>query len=321
MKQISVEQRYLIEAYLKLKKSKNFIAKELNIHRSSVFREVKRNCQKRGSYNAKAAHTLALEKKDRFINKRKFTHDCQAKVEKYIQEKWSPKQIVGYCKKHLIEMVSHERIYQFLREDKAKGGELYKHCRHRLKHRKRPIGKRFPIKDRVSIEERPEIVNKKTRFGDWEMDTIIGANHEGAILTLVERQTNFFMLKKLKKGKNAEGLKDQLINLILPYKSFIFSITTDNGGEFAEHKEIAKKLNTDIYFTHPYSSWEKGSIENTNKLIRQYIPKESNFNEFTDSKLLEIQHEINKRPREKLNFDCPKNIFYNLVNGKVAFDT
>lgn len=212
-------------------------------------------------------------------------------------------------------MVSHERIYQFIRDDKLNGGCIYKSLRHQLKHRKRPVGKHYPIKDRVSIDERPEIVNQKKRFGDWEMDTIIGANQEGAILTFTERTTNFFMMTKLENGKNAIGLKDQLITISLPYKKYILTITTDNGPEFAEHKAIALKLDALIFFTHPYSSWEKGAIENTNKLVRQYIPKGADFNTITNKQLLDIQHKINKRPRKKLNFETPKDIFYNFVNG------
>jgi IS30 family transposase len=159
----------------------------------------------------------------------------------------------------------------------------------------------------------------KTRFGDWEMDTIIGANQQGAILTLTERMTNFVFIEKLDLGKNAEGLKNQIINLLLPYKDFVHTITTDNGPEFAQHLKISKKIKAAIYFAHPYCSWQKGSIEHANKLIRQYVKKEDDLNIYTKEQLIEFQHKINNRPREKLEYDCPKNIFYNLVNGNVAF--
>lgn len=321
MKHLTKEQRYQIEAYLKLDMSKDFIANELNVHRSTIFREVERNKLKHGKYSAKSACEFSSDRIDRFTLNRKFTDECKSIVLKYLKEDWSPKQIVGYCDKNDIKMVSHERIYQFIRTDKTNGGKLYEHCRHQLKHRKRPVGKHFPITNRISIDERPEIVNEKSRFGDWEMDTIIGSHQQGAILTLTERKTNFVFIKKLEFGKNAGALKNQVINTLLPYKNFIHTITTDNGAEFAEHLEINKKIKTTVYFANPYCSWEKGSIEHANKLIRQYVKKEDNLNDYSQAQLTEIQHKLNKRPREKLKFESPSHIFYNLVNGNVAFDT
>jgi IS30 family transposase len=319
MKQLTIEQRYQMEAYLKLKMAKDFIAKELNVHRSTIFREFNRNRQKRGGYSAKKGQECCSDRKDRYVLHSSFTNNCKDSVIKQISQHWSPKQIVGYCKQNDIEMVSHERIYQFIRLDKKNGGKLYKHCRHQLKHRKRPVGKHFPIANRVSIDERPEEVSSKIRFGDWEMDTIIGAHQQGAILTLTERKTNFIIIKKLESGKNAKGVKKQVIDALLPYKNYVHTITTDNGPEFAEHLEISKAINAIVYFAHPYCSWEKGSIEHANKLIRQYVKKDSNLNEYPQIQLTEIQHKINSRPREKLNFDSPKEIFYNLVSGNVAF--
>lgn len=324
MKQITIEQRYQIEAYLKTGKSKDFISQELNLHRSTVFREVSRNKTKRGTYSARLAQEYAWDRKDRFIANRKFTEECRLFVERQLKKYWSPKQIVGYCQKNKIDMVSHERIYQYIREDKGKGGDLYRHTRHRLKHRKRPVGKHYPIANRVSIEDRPEIVNNKERFGDWEMDTIIGAYQQGAILTLTERQTNFLFIRKLPHGKNAKKMAKALINLLMPYKDVVHTITTDNGAEFAEHIKVREKIHSMIYFAHPYCSWEKGAIENANKLIRQYIPKDEDLTKYTQRQLTEIQHQINDRPREKHDFEVPKNLFYNLVNennGCVAFET
>lgn len=157
-------------------------------------------------------------------------------------------------------MVSHERIYQFIRHDKAQGGQLYKQLRHRhrLKHRKRPIGKHISIKNRISIDQRPEIINNRGRFGNWEIDSIIGKDHKGAIVTIVERTTGFFMMRKLPKGREAKDLSKQGIDMLLPYKNSVLSITSDNGTEFAEHQNIAQKLKTEFYFAHPYSSWERG---------------------------------------------------------------
>ena len=196
---------------------------------------------------------------------------------------------------------------------------VFKHLRHQLKYRKRPVGKHYPIANRVSINQRPEVVDEKDRFGDLEMDTIIGAHQQGAILTLTERMTNFIFIERLDLGKNAEGLKKQIIDLLLPYKDFIHTITTDNGAEFAEYLAIKKKIKAEIYFAHPYCSWEKGAIEHANKLIRQYVKKESNLNDYTQKQLTGYQYKINNRPRKKLDFESPKEKFYKLVNDNVAF--
>jgi len=316
MKHLTKEQRYEISTYLKCKKSKSFIAKALNVDKTTIYRELDRNSTKTGKYNPKFAHELSEERKERLQVPRKFTSSIERFVVKYIsEEQWSPEQITGYCKANNIPMVSYERIYQYVREDKLNGGDLYKNMRHKLKHRKRPVGeKKICIKNRVSIDERPIIVDLKERFGDWELDLIVGPNNKGAILTITERTTNFFMMKKLPYGKNSKELSKELIEMILPYKKNIYTITTDNGTEFADHETITKKLDVDIFFAHPYSSWEKGLIEYTNKLIRQYIPKKTNINTLNDEYIKEIQIKINKRPRKNLEYRNPKEIFYNLAS-------
>jgi IS30 family transposase len=315
MKHITKEQRYQIEAYLKSKQPISFIAKEIGKSASTIYREINRNKTKRGKYRAKYAQMLSEEKKERFSRVRKMTPSIEKRVRDLLeQEQWSPKEIVGFCKKNGIPMVSHERIYQMIRTDKEQGGNLYKHTRHRLKKRKRPVGgKKITIKNKTSIDDRSEIINNKQRFGDWEIDTIVGKNNKGAIVTIVERTTNFFMMKKLEAGKNAKKLAECVIDLLLPYKNSVLSITSDNGTEFAEHELISEKLNLDFYFAHAYSSWERGLSEYTNKLIRQYIPKKSNFDDFDNDYLADIQHKINRRPREKLDFEIPTKLFYNLV--------
>lgn len=315
MKHLTKEQRYEMSAYLKCDKSKTFIAKALGVNKSTISREIKRNSTKKGKYNPNVAQQLSEERKERFVANRKFTSQIKLFVEEKItQQQWSPEQIFGFCIKENIPIVSHERIYQHVRKDKKKGGHLHLNMRHKLKNRKRPVGKFIPIKNRVSIDKRPDVINNKERFGDWEIDTIIGNNQQGAIVTITERTTNFFMMKKLPEGKNAKALAKVVSRMLMPYKAYVHSITTDNGTEFAEHEKISNSLETKIYFTHPYSSWEKGLIEYTNKLIRQYIPKKSNFNEYNNHLINEIQKKINARPRKKLNYETPLKIFYNLVS-------
>jgi len=321
MKHLTKGQRYQIKAYLDCGKSKHFIAEALKVDKSTIYRELKRNSKKQGSYNPDFAQELSTERKERFASNRKFTYSVKKFVKNQLeQEQWSPEQITGYCKKHNIPMVSHERIYAYVRKDKAQGGVLFKHLRHQLKHRKRPVsGKQNTIKDRVSIDLRSDIINNKLRFGDWEIDLIIGKDRKGAIVTIVERTTAFFLMRKLPFGKNAKELAAVVIDMMLPYKKFVLSITSDNGKEFAKHTKISEKLLTEFFFAHPYSSWERGLSEYTNKLVRQYIPKKSMFETYNEQDIKDIQYKINRRPRKNLNYDNPKNLFYKFVNEKVAF--
>ncbi len=320
MKHLTNEQRYQIKAYLDCGKTQKFIANELKVSKSTISREISRNSSRNG-YFPEHANNLSEERKERFCRCRKLSKEMIKIIEMYIKkEEWSPEQIIGYCNKNNIPIVSVERIYQYIREDKANGGDLFKSLRHKLKHRKRPVGggKKEIIKDKVSIDLRPDIINNRERFGDWEIDLIVGENNKGAIVTIVERTTSFLLIKKLNNGKNAKFLAKTVINMLIPYKDFILSITSDNGSEFAEHKEISKRLNTDFFFAHPYSSWERGLNEYSNKLIRQYIPKKETFDKYNDLYISQIQAKLNKRPRKKLNFETPKDLFFKFVNNKVA---
>lgn len=200
-----------------------------------------------------------------------------------------------------------------IRKDKKEGGSLYIHCRHKLKHRSRPVGDcRSTISDRISISERPAEVDG-VRFGDFEMDIIVGKGNKGAILTLKELSTGMLFMRKLPKGKDAKEVSKTVVRLLMPYKKFIKSITTDNGLEFANHKYITKKLGVTVYFTDPYSSWQKGAIENINGLIRQYIPKSTCFDDISHQYVAKITDKINLRPREKLNFCTPFECFYEKI--------
>jgi len=316
MSHITREQRYTIARMLQGGYAKKDICIAIGKDKSVLSRELKRNSSKRG-YSAALAQEYANERKERFRRKRRFTETVKKHVVKYVtEEQWSPEQIVGDAKRRGIEMVSCERIYQFIREDKRKGGALWKHCRHQLKHRKRPVGgKKIIIPDKVSIDDRPKIINEKQRFGDWEIDTILGHQNNGAILTATERLTGFLVMKKLPEGKNAKALANELYDMLLPYKKFVRSITSDNGTEFYEHKWMAKMLHTEYYFAHPYASWERGLNEYTNGLIRQYIPKKETFTKYSDKDVENFQFKINRRPRKLLNFENPKNKFFSFFNS------
>jgi transposase, IS30 family len=309
-KHLTSIQRNQIEVLLQTKTPIKILCKLLDTHQSTIYREIKRN--KRRSYCASYAQQLSTERKERFGRKRKLTSEMKKSIiEKMTKEQWSPKQIVGYSKINNIPMVSHEIIYQLIRQDKNNGGLLWTHTRHRLKHRKRPVcGKQINIKNKVSIDLRPSIVDTQQRCGDWEIDTIIGENGKGAILTITERKTGFLLMEKMKFGKQAEGLAKAAIRILFAYRDTVHTITSDNGSEFAEHELIAKKLKTNFYFAHPYSSWERGLNEYTNKLIRQYVIKGSSFDLYDSEYIRLVQNKINRRPREKLKFQTPSKIFY-----------
>ena len=319
---LTLAQRYEIDALFRAGHKQSFIATQLQINKSTISRELKRNTTKTGCYNAFSAHENAQIQKERFSLNRKFTAAMEQFIrDKLSNEQWSPEQIAGYCKLHEIPMVSHERIYQFIYHDKDEGGLLYKHLRVASKMYRKRYGsgknKRSIIKDRVSIDQRPDCINNKERVGDWEIDTIIGKDNKGAIVTIAERATAFVLIARLE-GKNAMDLAKAVVRLMAPFKYLVLSITADNGLEFAMHKYIAEKLNSEFYFAHPYSSWERGLNEYTNRLIRQYIPKKTDFNEVNDNQIRDITMKLNSRPRKKLGFKSPGSIFLNSFNPEVA---
>lgn len=314
MKHLNETQRYTIYRMRKDKKTQAEIAEYVGVSQATISKELKRNACYKGRYSPKIAQSFAEMMKQRSHRPRKLNADMEEFIREHIKRKqWSPEQIKGYCDANGIEMVSVEWIYKIIREDKRNGGSLYKHCRHQLKHRKRCVGAGVAnIPDRVSIHERPEEVEKREEFGHFEMDLI--QNGKDFILTIVERKTRFLIMEKLQNGKKAEEVAKTVIKLLKPYKKNVKSITTDNGREFAKHMSIAKKLNTKIFFTDPYSSWQKGTIENTNKLIRQYINKADNIKHLSYNKLVFIQNLLNYRPRKLLFFLTPAQIFYNFAS-------
>ena len=312
-KQLTSEQRYTISVLLQNRMKQKDIAKAINVSPSTVSRELRRNSGIRGRYNWETAQNNAI----RTRRKKPGNHSVDDAIKEeakriLVTEQWSPEQISGALAKE-GKHICHETIYRMIRKDKAKGGTLYKHCRHRLKHRSRPVGgKRMSIANRTSISERPSEADGK-RFGDFEMDTIVGKGNHGAIVTLIERSTNMLFMRKLTKGKNAKELARTVIHLLSPFKEHIKSITTDNGTEFACHEMISKSLGVNIYFADPYSSWQKGGIENANGLIRQYVPKSETFEHVTHQQITKYSKKINMRPRKKLKYKTPYECFYEQI--------
>ena len=312
-KQLTSEQRYTISVLLQNRTKQKEIAKAINVSPSTVSREIRRNSGVRGRYNWETAQANAVQTKRKKPGNHSINKDVMEEAKHLlVTEQWSPEQISGVLAKD-GKYISHETIYRMIRKDKAEGGTLYKHCRHKLKRRARPVGgRRISIPNRTSISERPAEVDGK-RFGDFEMDTIVGRGNHGAIVTLIERSTNMLFMRKLKKGKNAKELARTVIHLLSPFKEHVKSITTDNGTEFACHEMIGKSLGVTIYFADPYASWQKGAIENANGLIRQYVPKTETFEHVSHQQITKYSKKINIRPRKKLEFKTPQECFYEQI--------
>jgi len=317
MSHLTYEQRYAISVMLKSKYRQKQIAEAIDKDKSVVSREIARNCDKRnGNYDADLAERKYEKRRDSKPKKVYFTAEIQEMVEDKLAKKYSPEQIVGVAKKQGVAWVSHERIYQHIWKDKRKKGNLYDHLRTKGKrYRKRGAAKdsRGIIPDRVDISQRPKVVDDRERAGDLEIDTIIGKNHQGAILTVNDRASGLLKMKKLE-GKSAQQLAMATIELLEDMKPFLNTITADNGREFAAHQTISKALEIDFYFARPYHSWERGANENLNGLIRQYIPKQTDFSTITDEYIKFVENELNNRTRKRHDFQTPNQIFNQLTN-------
>lgn len=312
--QLTREQRYAIYLGIKEGKSQKAIARQINVHPSTVSRELSRNRNRFGHYPWTHADENARFRRERLPGNRSIDPAIMKEALSLLRrEDWSPRQISGYLSLKGIH-ISHESIYARIRGDAS--GELRAHCRHAMKYRRHvKVQRKTKVRNipgRVSIHERPPEADGR-RFGDWEMDLILGKGQRSAILTICERSRNYMMMARLPRGKDPDGVADKVVELLWPYRKNVLTITTDNGSEFVRHATIAKKLNTTVYFADSYASWQKGAIENTNKLVRQYIPKGADFRELTDEFITSIQYKLNRRPRKKLNFSSPKDEFFNLL--------
>lgn len=310
-KQLTYAQRCHIAAFIKAGYNNKEIAKEINVHPSTISREIRRNSRWNGRYTGEQATAFYKMRRRRSRKPKILTEKIKTILIEKIKSKWSPEQISGYCKKHGLFNISHELIYQFVISNKKDGGTLYKHLRRGKKKYKRRYGtgKQYhAVKNRVFIDKRPSIVDEKTRVGDWEADTIIGKNQKDVIVTLVDRCSKTTLISDVIQ-KNADNVSKEIIRLLLPHKDKVYTITSDSGSEFARHQQIAEALGADFYFAHPYSSWERGLNEHTNGMIRQYIPKGSEFKNYSSNFILKIKEELNLRPRKALDYITPYQAF------------
>jgi len=308
--QLAQEQRYQIYSLLKAGFNQSQIAQDTGVHRSTISRELGRNQGQRG-YRPAQAHRLTQERRQAAVSKKISDEDWQ-QVESLIRFDLSPEQAAARLRDERGISISPEWIYRYIYADKAGGGDLHRHLRCQKPYRKRYGSgreRRGQLKNRVSIDERPEVVDQKSRLGDWEGDTIIGRRRQGALVSVVERLSSLILIDKLAR-KTAEQTRDAATGLLEPLKDLVHTLTFDNGKEFAYHREIAKALEADVYFAHPYCSWERGLNENSNGLVRQYFPKDRDFTTITDEEIAEAMFRLNHRPRKKLGFKTPYEVFF-----------
>lgn len=307
-----------VQALINQGKSQAYIAKTLGRHRSTVGRELRRNSVG-GAYDAAQSQKRYHERRKACRPQKKLNHlPLWTYVFDKITQGWSPQEIAGRL---LIDhhddqrmRISYETLYRDIYTDERMKPLIAQLPQARPKRRKRGQGKtrRGPsIPDRVGIEQRPEIVHKRTRFGDWEGDTVVGANQQAFLVTLVERRSRLSRLRKTL-SKQADEVAAAVIDALEPMPvSWVRTITFDNGTEFARHSDMAKVLPVSVYFATPYSSYQRGTNENTNGLIRRYLPKRTDFRELTPQKLQWIEDQLNNRPRKVLGYRTPNEVFFN----------
>jgi IS30 family transposase len=322
MKHITSEERHTIEHLLSQSLSPATIARQLGRDKSTITREIKRNRDQRdGVYRNELAERKAQNRQKSKPKRCDYTPAIAAHIERELAKWHSPEQIVGDALKLGMDCVSVETIYQKIWADKKKGGNLYEDLRNRSKrYRKRGAAKdlRGKISNATSIDKRPALVDERKRLGDLEIDLIIGSGHNGAILTINDRVSGLLIMEQLT-GKQAAEVTAATIARLEPYKEQIHTITSDNGKEFAGHQEIAKALEIDFFFAHPYHSWERGSNENLNGLIRQYIPKGTNISTLPSELFPRVEKALNDRPRKRHDYRSPQEKHQQFTNEeKVA---
>ena len=325
MKHLTLSQRYELQAMRLTGYTISEIALKLNVAKSTISRELRRNKDDRsGQYAAELADDKCRE---RHANKKKcirFTEQVKNQVDKYLKMDLSPEQITGYLRVTGKEHVSHERIYQYVWDQKKKGFPLYLHLRRQGKKYAKRVSKatgRGKIPNRRDISLRPKVVDEKVRFGDLEVDTIVGQQHKSALVTINDRKSGMLRMKKVD-VKETKEVCNVIIELLEDWQPYIKTITAENGSEFAQHHRVSETTGIEFFFARPYHAWERGANENLNGLIRQYFPKRTDFKTVTNQQIQDVEKKLNNRPRKRFNFKTPQQVMDNLLfNNQVAFIT
>ena len=281
------------------------IAVLLGRNKSTISRELHRNAGSRG-YRPKQACELAAQRSESSRNASTLAPWVKEQANVLLKLQWSPEQIAGKLP------VSHETLYLHVYADKAHGGTLWKNLRCQKQKRKRYASgrdRRGQIPNRRPLSERPAHIEGRKQVGHWECDTVIGANHKQAIVTVVERKSGFAVMAKVS-NKTADLVGSAIIDALTPFEARVKTLTYDNGKEFCGHAKIDEALGSTGYFARPFASWERGSNENFNGLLRQYVPKKRQMRSITDEEIKMIENRLNNRPRKRLGFRTPAEVFH-----------
>jgi len=304
-KHLSQAERYQIHALMKAGHDQSQIAKVLDRNKSTISRELSRNTGSRG-YRPKQACEISADRSQNSRNASTVASWVKDEANAMLRVQWSPEQIASKLP------ISHETVYQHVYADKAQGGALWKNLRCQKQKRKRYAGgrdRRGQIPNRRPLSERPLQIEARKQVGHWECDTVIGANHKGAVVTMVERKSGYAVMAKVS-NKTSELVSSAIVDKLQPLAVRVKTLTFDNGKEFAGHVYIDEQLKSTAYFARPFASWERGSNENLNGLLRQYVPKKRAMSTVTDEEIRMIQNRLNNRPRKRLGFKTPAEVFH-----------
>jgi IS30 family transposase len=311
-RQLSPEERYMLAALRRQGFNQSEVARALGRHRSTVCRELGRNSTRAdGRYRASTAQERTNGRRSRSRRNRRFTAHDFALVEGLLRRQWSPEQVAGHLRRTGQLAISHESIYRHVWRDKRRGGTLYTHLRGARKRRRKRYGaydSRGRLTGKRMISERPAEVEARSDIGHWEADTVMGAGASDCVVTLVERKTGLVLIGKLS-DRTAGSLSWRVTRLIGRHAGRFQTVTADNGTEFHDYRRVEERTGATFYFARPYHSWERGSNENANGLLRQYLPKGASMAGLTQQQCTAIARKLNTRPRKRLGFRTPLECF------------
>ncbi len=304
-------ERCQIHALMESGLSGGAIARQLGRSPSSVPREIRRNGGARGYRHAQAQRLAEGRRSAASSVPRKMTPEPVALVEGRLVRGWSPEQVAGRLRLEGHPVAGRQWTCRHVHADRRAGGRLWRHLRRRARRPNRRGGAhagRGHIPGRVDIPGRPALVEAKARVGDWEADTIVGAGHSGAVVSLVDRATKYTLLRRVDR-KTAAAVGAAMTGLLAPHRGAVHTVTADNGREFADHARVAGALGARFFFARPYHSWERGPTGHTNGLVRGYLPKGTDFRKVTDAEVSAVQDRLNARPRKVLGYLTPAEAF------------
>ena len=308
---ITSEERYMLAVLRKQGFNQSEISRALGRHRRTISRELRRNCSRWGHYRPSKAIEKCNGRRSRSRRNQHFTRADFKLVESLLRRQWSPEQVSGHLRRHGELSISHETIYQHIWLDRRLGGSLYRHLRGARKQRRKRYGaydSRGRLAGKRHISERPRAAELRTQLGHWEIDTIIGKGSLHCLVSLVERKTGYLLLGKLK-ARTKKHTSHRTLHLVCRHSDLVKTITADNGTEFHDYSVIEEATGTTFYFATPYHSWERGTIENTNGLIRQYVPKSASMTTLNQQHCNAIANKLNNRPRKRLGYKTPQECF------------